>query len=224
MYITKEQAQNAIQNMQLFSKELDDLFAKHGMSFEGNTGRRNVLLSQAQEHFLAQELKKSFPSTRNDGRTGEPDISISEIGKVVECKLTTPSKNGALTLQSDKEAFSDGEKDFIYFVADDKMQKFAVLHFIGLTRDDFGASSESSRGRVKMIKSASYKKCIVLHGEYEPRSKKMIDAIDQKLLRSRKGTKAYQNLLKSKLFWENSNESFTLNLHAIENNLIVSDT
>lgn len=212
MYVTKQQVQQALRKMQGFDKDLTALFGNYGMDFEGNTGRRNVLLSQAQEHFLAEEIRKQFPSTRSDGRTGEPDISIPEIDKTLECKLTTPSANGSLRLQSDKEAFTDGAKDFIYFVADDKMENFAVLHFVGLQRDDFSDCKESARGRVKMRKAKTYDRCAVLHGTYEPRSQKMIETIDAQLVRSRPGTKSHANLLRRKKHWEDSSESFTLKL------------
>ena len=212
MYVTKKQVQDALRKMQGFDRDLTTLFSSYGMDFEGNTGRRNVLLSQAQEHFLAEEIRKEFPSARSDGRTGEPDISIPEIGKTLECKLTTPSATGSLRLQSDKEAFASGDKDFIYFVADDKMQRFAVLHFTGLRREDFSDCKESARGRVKMRKSKTYDRCIVLHGTYEPRSAKMIESIDAQLARSRPGSRARAKLLQRRQHWEESSESFTLNL------------
>lgn len=212
MYVTKQQVKSALQRMQSFNVELNLLFSKYGMSFEGNTGRRNVLLSQAQENFLADELRKMFPLTRSDGRTGEPDISIPELQKVLECKLTSPLASGSCNFQSDKEAFSTGKKDFIYFIADSKMEAFAVLHFEGLDRDDFGDCKESARGRVKMRKSKTYDRCRVLYGSYEPRNKKMLESIESKISHTRKGTKAYSNLLKRKKHWEESEESFTLTL------------
>lgn len=212
MYITKQQVQQALGKMQGFDRELTALFGSYGMDFEGNTGRRNVLLSQAQEHFLAEEIRKQFPSTRSDGRTGEPDISIPEIGKTLECKLTTPSATGALRLQSDKEAFAAGDKDFIYFIADDRMQRFAVLHFAGLRRDDFSDCKESARGRVKMRKSKTFDRCTVLHGSYEPRSAKMIESIDAQLARTRPGSKSHAKLLQRRQHWDEADESFTLNL------------
>ena len=212
MYVTKQQVYCALQKMQSFNKDVAALFSNYGMTFEGNTGRRNVLLSQAQETFLADELRKTFPMTLSDGRTGEPDISIPEIKKTLECKLTTPSANRNLQLQSDKQAFVGGSKDFIYFVTDEKMENFAVLHFVGLRKEDFGDCKESSRGRVKMRKSKTYDRCIVLHGTYEPRSQQMIESINQLIAKSKRGTKSYSNLLRRKKYWMAAEESFTLNL------------
>ena len=73
----------------------------HGMSLLENSGRRNVLMSAAQEEFFARELAKDFSDVIRGGKTGEPDIVIGEIGKEVECKITTPYKTGKISLQTD---------------------------------------------------------------------------------------------------------------------------
>ena len=94
MYLTRDDIVLSLKSMREFNAELSKTFNNFGMSIEQNTGRRNALLSQAQEHFISKELKKRYPSTLNDGRTGKPDICIPELDIELECKLTTPSVTG----------------------------------------------------------------------------------------------------------------------------------
>jgi len=150
MYLTKQATVNSLKSMRDFYRDLSSVFKKHDMSIEENTGRRNALLSQAQEHYFSRELKSIYPSTENDGRTGKPDIVIPEINVELECKLTTPSPSGGITFQADKECFGSEGKDFLYIVADDSFEKFTVLHFKSLQRSDFSHHVESSKGKVRM--------------------------------------------------------------------------
>ena len=59
-YITKEMAQSAILNMQRFHEDVRSVFSNHGMDLLENAGRRNCILSQSQEKFLAAEIAKSY--------------------------------------------------------------------------------------------------------------------------------------------------------------------
>lgn len=212
MYLTRSAVIVALKSMQSFNTDLSAVFQNHGMSIEDNTGRRNALLSVAQEHFFSIELRKSYPGTVNDGRTGKPDIEIPEIGVELECKLTTPSVTGGVTFQADKECFGEKGKDFLYVVADSKFESFAVLHFDSLQRKEFSDCVESAKGKVRMRKGLTYDRCTVLHGEYEPRSKKMLDKISSDLETENKMTKNYEKLLKRKAYWEEAKESFTVRL------------
>jgi len=212
MYLSKKAATASLRSMRDFYRDLSSVFKKHDMSIEGNTGRRNALLSQAQEHYFSRELKSLYPTTENDGRTGKPDILIPEIGVELECKLTTPSPTGGITFQADKECFGDSGKDFLYVIADDSFEKFAVLHFKSLQRSDFSHHIESSKGKVRMRKSLTFDRCTVLHGSYEPRSSTMLKKIEAELSVKRPGTKTYQKLLERKKYWEESNESFSVEL------------
>lgn len=212
MYLTRTAVTNALNSMRNFNCDLSQVFRKYDMSIEDNTGRRNALLSQAQEHFFSVELRKSYPSVVNDGRTGKPDIEIPELNVELECKLTTPSSSGGVTFQADKECFGESGKDFLYVIADNKFENFAALHFKSLQRRDFSDCVESSKGKVRMRKDLTHDRCTVLHGEYEPRSKKMLAKINGELTTKRKGTKAYEKLLERKAHWEGVNESFTVRL------------
>ena len=73
-YITREIAERALIKMKKFHQDLDRVFQDHGMNLKENLGRRNILLSQAQEKFFAEELSYHYDGVISDGRTGQPDI------------------------------------------------------------------------------------------------------------------------------------------------------
>lgn len=167
MYISRNQAENAIRNMKHFYKSLRDVYSSSGMNVEEDLGRRNILMSGPQEFYFAEQIQDNFPNAYNNGKTGEPDIVIPEIGKNLECKLTTRHRSGALSFQSDSMTFEGNENgvDFLYVIADDYFENFGVLHFEGLVRDDFHVESPGARGRVRMKKHVAMNKCSVLMGE-----------------------------------------------------------
>jgi len=177
MYLTRKQSLQALTDMKKFNDKLRALFSDFDMNLEADLGRRNILLSGAQEKFFAESLRSKFPKTRSNGRTGEPDIVIPKLNKELECKLTTRYQStGALSFQSDSMSFEDRPEglDFLYVVADEAFELFAVLHFEGLMRDDFHNESPGSRGRVRMKKHCGMKKCNVLVGSVEDRREKYI--------------------------------------------------
>lgn len=106
MYLTTEMITKAIRNMKLFNQEITDLYERHGMSLVENLGRRNNMLSQSQEHFVAEELRKTFQNVITDGAPGKPDIYIGDIQTELECKLTTRNVSGAINLQIDYNTLS----------------------------------------------------------------------------------------------------------------------
>ena len=117
-YITKDMAREALSNMQAFHSELESLYSKYSFDLKENLGRRNILLSQAQEAFFAKAIGKVYPSTNNDGRTGEPDITIPELSRELECKLTSRQKSGSIAFQSDYETLQKkGSLDYLYVIA-----------------------------------------------------------------------------------------------------------
>ena len=164
--LNRESAVTALMNMKSLSIDIDKVFEKHGLSQSKNTGRRNNLLSQAQEEFFAREIRKKFPGTTADGRTGQPDIHIPEIGKEVECKLTSPNDEGSITFYADAESLSDG-RDYLYVVIDREFKQFGVFLFEGLTKSDFRLPAPGSKGKVQMIKGKAAPKCIPIIGRLE---------------------------------------------------------
>lgn len=177
MYLSREQSLQALHNMKRLNGRLRVLFSDFDMNLEANLGRRNILLSGAQEKFFADALRTTLPETRSDGHTGEPDIIIPELEKELECKLTTRyQSSGAISFQSDSMSFEGKPEglDFLYVVADERFESFAVLHFSNLSRDDFHEESPGARGRIRMKKHRGMKKCSVLVGSVEDRREKYI--------------------------------------------------
>ena len=164
-YLSREATLQAIRNMQSFHHDIVGLYHQHDMDLLDNLGRRNIVMSQAQEKFFAQSLSSLHGNVEADGKTGQPDIIIPSLGRELECKLTTRNKGGGIHLQTDFESLSQkGTLDYLYVVADEGFDKFAVLHFIDLCTDDFRAVSNGSRGKVGMKKHEAMKKCNVLMG------------------------------------------------------------
>ena len=164
--LNRDSAVNALMNMKSLSIDIDKVFEKHGLSHAKNTGRRNNLLSQAQEEFFAREIRKKYSSATADGRTGQPDIHIPEIGKEVECKLTSPNDEGTITFYADAESLSDG-RDYLYVVIDRDFKQFGVFLFEGLIKSDFRDPAPGSKGKVQMIKGRAAHKCKPIIGHLE---------------------------------------------------------
>ena len=53
-YLDRTSSVKAIKNIKLLFSDLDDVYAKHGMDIGRDVGRKNILISAAQEHFFAE--------------------------------------------------------------------------------------------------------------------------------------------------------------------------
>lgn len=163
--INKQEVSQALKSMQSFMVDLRDLYHKHGMDFDSNLGRRNIMMSAAQEHFFVEAFKRSFPDAVSDGKTGRPDIHLAE-GRELECKLTSPTKNGGINLQTDWDTLQKKSNlDYLYVIVDHDFKKFNVLYFELLDSSDYYPPSATSRGRAKMKKFNAMKKCHILWGD-----------------------------------------------------------
>ena len=199
-----------------FHSDLLHLHNRHGMPFLGNTGRRNILMSSAQEEFFAKELSKRYKDVVSDGKTGEPDIVSGELGKELECKITTPTPTGGINLQTDYATMvRKGSLDYLYVIADRSFEKFVVLHYIGLTSEDFAIPSKSSRGKSKLVKHLAEKKCRVLWGEVKSKNEIELQKLSAKLKDcSRKAVKKKAKIMRSIDYWENTPTSFKYEFEA----------
>ena len=216
-YINRGEAINALNNMKSFHDECKELYSKHGFNLLDNLGRRNIVMSQAQEKFFADVLSERHRGVVNDGRTGQPDIVIESLGKELECKLTSRHKSGTISFQSDYESLAQkGKLDYLYVIADDEFKKFAVLHFEDLTVDDFRPVSNGSRGKVAMYKHRGMQKCNVLVGDAINRSQVYIDKIKEEL--SIPGlTKSQVTKLRKRLdYWQNEPAKYTYELESVD--------
>jgi hypothetical protein len=165
VYLDRDTTIIALKGMQKFHGKLLHLHEQFDMNLLDNLGRRNILLSQPQEHFFAKALSKTYSGVINDGRTGQADIFIGELDKELECKITTRMVSGAINFQTDHATLvNKGELDYLYVIASDDFSEFAVLLFTGLTVDEFNDPPESARGKARMIKWKAMEKCTILVG------------------------------------------------------------
>ena len=215
-YITREMAENALAKMSRFHRDLDNLFQSHGMNLKENLGRRNILLSQAQEKFFAEELACVYEGVDNDGRTGQPDIIIQSLGKELECKLTSKTKSGAYSFQSDFETLQKkGSLDYLYVIADEDFTSFTVLHYEGLTVDDFRHLSPGARGKVSMKKHVANKKLNRVFGDLASKSQKQIQRLEGLLKNDDIPNYMRKKYNKSLNYWKTEPEKYTVVLEDI---------
>ena len=182
-YITREDVRSTLVDMQSFYQELKQVFGNAEMNIEDNLGRRNILMSQVQEEFLARTLSKRYERVVADGSPGKADIYIADHDREIECKLTTINKSGAISLQSDYETLKQkGELDYVYFIASPDFESFTVVYFQGLTVDDFRPLSNGARGKVAMKKHCGMEKAQILWGDALSKNDGEIQKIDDLFL------------------------------------------
>ena len=214
-YLTRDDAAEAIRRMKSFHDDIVSLYQEHGMDLLDNLGRRNIVMSQAQEKYFAQVLSGSHADVEADGKTGQPDIVIASLGRELECKLTTRNKGGAISLQTDFETLNQkGSLDYLYVIADEPFKKFAVLHFIDLCTDDFRPVSNGSRGKVGMKKYEGMKKCNMLIGNAI-----CINDINVRKWKSRlkiAGTSSREKMIREKIkYWKETPSKYRFELEEV---------
>ncbi len=171
----------ALKEMQKFHNAQVEVHQQFGMTLLDNLGRRNIIMSRAQERFFADALKEHYQDVENDGRTGKPDIVINDIKKEIECKLTSRTSSGGINFQSDFDTLQNkGSLDYLYVMASREFDKFCVLYFENLSIEDFRPLSPGARGKVSMKKFMGMKKCEVLHGEVIDKNKEELKKINEK--------------------------------------------
>lgn len=209
-------AHRAIHNMAQFYNTLQEIYSNHGMDIQEDLGRRNILMSKPQEKYFAAELKRVYPSTKSDGTTGQPDITVPEIGRELECKLTSAHKSGAWRLQTDYETLrKKGRLDYLYVLCDENFKRFSVLHFEGLTVEDFNPPGKGSRNKANLNLSRAMSKCHVLVGSYELAATDKILEIQQRLLDTRPSQVSRKKQLTKSLETWRSRKTITFKLEEI---------
>ena len=175
-YLTPKLTQEVIGRLKTFENELCDVFEKYGYDLRDNLGRRNQLVSQAQEKEFARSLREIYNEVIEDGAPGKPDIFIVDINKELECKLSSGSgKSKTFSLQTDWATLENkGKLDYLYMLTTPDFEGFCVLLFKGLTTDDFYPPASGSRGKSRMNKAKAMKKCQALHGRVVNKRKIMI--------------------------------------------------
>ena len=175
-YLTPELTREVISRLKTFENELCSVFMKYGYDLRDNLGRRNQLVSQAQEKEVARSLRSVYKKVIEDGAPGKPDIYIVDIDKELECKLSSGSgKSKTFSLQTDWDTLKNkGSLDYLYILTTPDFEGFCVLLFRGLTTDDFYPPAPGSRGKSRMNKAKAMKKCQVLHGSVVNKKKIML--------------------------------------------------
>ena len=215
-YLTSSTAICALQEMKRFHDNLVDLYQQHDMDVLEDLGRRNILLSKAQEKFFAKALAAHYPDTHADGKTGQPDILIPHLGKELECKLTSRHKSGAWSFQSDFETLqAKGSLDYLYVLADPLFESFAVLHFEGLTVDDFRPVAPGSRGKVSMYKHKAMSKCNILVGNVINNNEINLEKLHGKLCNPHLTDSRRRKLQKSLKYWVTTPPKYSFELETV---------
>lgn len=217
-YITPQMAQAAIAKMKSFHDEIVATYANYGMDLLDNLGRRNIVMSQAQEKFFAQVLSNSYSEVMEDGKTGQPDIVIGSLNKELECKLTSRHKSGSISFQTDYETLTrKGSLDYLYVIADQDFKEFAVLHFEGLTIEDFRPLSSGARGKVSMLKHKAMPKCNVLLGSVTNNNLKHLKKISQDLMNPQRPLtdKKISKLMARAKYWTETPTKFSFSLEEV---------
>jgi len=216
-YINSEMTKSALLKMKGFHDGVVGLYKDYDMNLLDNLGRRNIVMSQTQEKFFAQELAKKYKGVFEDGRTGQPDIIIGELDKELECKLTSRHKSGAISLQSDFETLvRKGSLDYLYVIADQDFDSFAVFLFEGLTTDDFRPLSTGARGKVAMYKHKAMKKCKPLLGSFENINKRNLKKLNHKLTNKDLAPYERKNVEKSIKYWSQTPSKFSVHLEKVD--------
>lgn len=170
-YLSRTAAAEAVMSINDFITDMHTTYDTHGVSFGNDVGRKNIIISAAQEHFFAEAIRRNFGECSSDGRTGKADIVITALDDhELECKCVAQGKKGSWALQTDKATLEGkGKLDFLYLLYDRTYDNVGVFLFEGLTPDDFKDPSPGSRGKARMYKSSAFKKCVPLIGSFTDR-------------------------------------------------------
>lgn len=219
IYIDRETTVAALARLTRFHEETRSLFTRYDMDLLSDLGRRNTLMSSAQEKFFTDELKGRGYRVHSDGRPGQPDIIVEGLnsGPVseIECKLTTRNSHGGIILQTDYTTLQKkGSLDYLYVIADVEFRCFAVLYFHGLTAQNFRAPSSGSRGKAGMLKHTCHDRCTVLYGKYTCLNQKYTEWISSEL--SESITRKKREKLEKKLeYWRSRPGQFSVELEGL---------
>jgi hypothetical protein len=183
-YIRQLNIKSILQDLATFENSLKTLFEDYDMDLRDNLGRRNALISTLQEKVTAKYLRDIFFDVKMDGAPGKPDITITDIDRELECKITSGSRSKgyvSYALQTDYDTICKKRYlDYIYILCNDTFDKFCVLFFEDLTSDDFFLPASGSRGKSRMKKKNAMQKCIPLWGNYIVKNEQLISRYEDR--------------------------------------------
>ena len=216
-YLDRDSSIKAIKNIKGLFSEITDLYGKYGIDLGNDVGRKNILISAAQEHFFAQAIESIVGDCSSDGRTGMADIVIGSLGdREVECKVVCRGKSGSWSLQADKATLErKGSCDFLYLLFDRTHENVAVLLFEDLVPDDFYDPAPGSRGKARLKKSSAFKKCIPLVGGFNNLRHAWIE--EYRSRREAASTPQEAEKVEQKLqAWYNKPDSYSIQLESVD--------
>lgn len=177
-YIKQLDIKSVLRDLTTFENSLKVLFEDYDMDLRDNLGRRNALISSLQEKVTAKYLREIFFDVKMDGAPGKPDITITDIDRELECKITSGSRSKgyvSYALQTDYDTICKKRYlDYIYILCNSTFDKFCVLFFEDLTSEDFFLPASGSRGKSRMKKKNAMQKCIPLWGNYIVKNEQLI--------------------------------------------------
>ena len=183
-YISQLNIQAILEDLTKFENSLRILFEDYDMDLRDNLGRRNALISALQEKVTAKYLREIFFSVEIDGAPGKPDITINDIDRELECKITSGSRSKgyvSYALQTDYETICKKQfLDYIYILCNGTFDKFCVLFFEDLTPNDFFPPASGSRGKSRMKKKNAMQKVTPLWGNYIIKNEQLISRYEER--------------------------------------------
>ena len=214
-YITRDDTVFALSKMKKFHDELHTVMRRNGFDLLENLGRRNILLSQAQEKYFAEALSRNH-DVSCDGRTGEPDIIVNSMNRELECKLTSKQKSGSISFQTDYETLVKKKiLDYLYVVASENFDKFAVIHYRDLKSTDFRDPSTGSRGKSQLMKHKAADRADILFGQLENVNQRELQKLKKKSEKKNLTVLQKSKINKSMSYWEKTPDKYSIKLEAI---------
>lgn len=216
-YLDRDSSVKAIKNISSLFCEITDVYKKHGIDINRDVGRKNILISAAQEHFFANAIASVVGECSNDGRTGMADIVIDSLNdKEVECKVVCRGKAGSWSLQADKATLErKGSCDFLYLLFDRSHEHTAVLLFENLTPDDFYDPAPGSRGKARLKKSSAFKKCKALVGGFTNKREEFLQRYRSESVSAATPTQRKKAEQKWNM-WYNKEDSYSIQLENVD--------
>ena len=216
-YLDRSSSVRAIKNISSLFGEITSVYEKYGIDIERDVGRKNILISAAQEHFFADAIASVVGDCSNDGRTGMADIVIGSLNdKEVECKVVCRGKTGSWSLQTDKATLErKGSCDFLYLLFDRVHENTAVFLFEDLVPDDFYDPAPGSRGKARLKKSSAFKKCTPLIGGFSNKREGFMKRYKDEALQA--VTPAQKKKAEQKYdMWYNKEDSYSIQLESVD--------
>tara|TARA_B100000161_G_C33518215_1_gene399802 strand:+ start:46 stop:711 length:666 start_codon:yes stop_codon:yes gene_type:complete len=216
-YLDRDSSVEAIKNISSLFNDVTDVYEKYGININRDVGRKNILISAAQEHFFANAIASVVGECSNDGRTGMADIVIGSLDdREVECKVVCRGKTGSWSLQADKATLErKGSCDFLYLLFDRTHENTAVLLFENLVPDDFYDPAPGSRGKARLKKSSAFKKCKALVGGFENKRMKFLERYQDEVANST--TQSQKRKAEQKwTMWYNKEDSYSIQLESVD--------